>query len=341
MRFTAENTPRGSYISLNKLMSFTAQIYGVIGAKGYGKTYRFKRYAVKQHIYHGSDIVLLRDSNEAIRIIKEAKGASFFRDIMSAPPLDRHTAKIEGDEIIIDDKHAGQVMPISGFFKYKGNSYNPGVILFDEFIPEHTQVRRGDPAYQFLITLDTFIRDNPKTKVLLTANSLDIGSGILELLGINLSDKKYGYYYNPAKRAVIYYAPNSPEFEERRAKSIAFKLAAGTQYEGSVSKNTFENSIAKIYKTREKCDLVAIYHTADGDAMRVFKARESPIYYVTKDPNPNTCLYMRKTFEVGQVGPNRKYATEAERAALRRRFISGVMEFESHYILSRFLTLIE
>ena len=341
MRFIAEKHPRGEYIHLNRLLSFRAQIFAVIGAKGYGKTYRCKRYAVKRFIYQRQQMTIIRDTEAALQKLKASDGESFFNDIMRAEPLCRHEAKFDGDAIIIDGEHAGQVMALSSFAKYKGNAYSLGTILFDEFIPERTQIRRGDPAYQFLITCDTFIRDNPRTRVLLTANSLDIGSPILELLGVRIKDKQYGYYYNPEKRAVVYYAPNSPEFTQRRANSLAFTLARGTQYEGSVSENAFGGSIARIYTKREQCDLYGIYYTHDGDCFRLYKAQGKSLYYVTKDPNPNSNLYMRYTFDLGQVGVNRQYAPKGEQDKLRKLFLSGKIEFESNYILSRFLTVIE
>lgn len=341
MRFIAENNPKGEYILLNRLFGFRGQIYAVIGAKGYGKTYRLKRYATKRFIYGRHEMTIIRDTEAALQKIKANDGQSFFGDIMSAKPLDRHKAKIDGDEILIDGEHAGQVMALSSFAKYKGNAYKLGTILFDEFIPERTQVRRGDPAYQFLITCDTFIRDNPETRVLMTANSLDLGSPILELLGVEIKDGQFGYYYNPEKRAVVYYAPNSDAFTQRRASSLAFTLARGTQYEESVSKNEFGGTVGRLYVKREQCDLYGIYYTRDGDCFRLYKSAKSPLYYVTKDINPNSNLYLRYTFDVGQVGKNRKFAPKDMRDKLRKLFISGHIEFESNYILSRFLTVIE
>lgn len=341
MQFRAENNPRGAYISLNRLFSFKAQIYGVIGAKGYGKTYRLKRYCVKRYIYEGKEMTIIRDTDEALKKLKSNSGESFFNDIMRAVPLNKHTAGFEGDNILIDGNKAGQVMPLSGFFKYKGNSYTLGTILFDEFIPERTQVRRGDPAYQFLVTVDTFIRDDPSVRVLLTANSLDMGNDILELLGVEIKNGQFGYYYNPSKRACIYYAPNSPEFIERRAKSLAFALAKDTVYESSVSKNEFESQAVKLFSKRLPCQVYGIYYTKDGDCFRLYRANGKNLYYVTKDINPDTNLYLRYTFVLSQVGPHRKYAGKDTIEFLRSLFISGRIEFESNYILSRFMSVIE
>ena len=341
MYFTAEKEPHGEYIHLNRLFGHRARIFGVIGAKGYGKTYRAKRYALKRWKYHRMPLTVMRDSETAVDELCAANGQKFFNDVMAARPFLKDDAKIDARQIYYNNDHAGEIMPLSAFHKYKGNSYNIGTVLFDEFIPEKTQVRRGDPAYQFIVSLDTLIRDNPNTRVILTANALDMGAPLLELFDIEIRQGQFGYYYNPDKDVVIYYAADSPEFIRRRENSIAFKLAAGTRYAGGVIANKFDDADPIIFTQREPCVMYGIYYTPDGDAFRLYQSRVSNKYYATKDINPNSYKYMRFVFEFSQVDKDKQYVGKPVKDFLRGLLTDHRVEFESRYILSRYLAVIE
>ncbi|MBO7695177.1 MAG: phage DNA encapsidation protein [Methanobrevibacter sp.] len=333
----------GKYIGLNHLLSYYSKgirIFIVIGARGYGKTFKFKRLCVKDFVFKNGHFIVLRDTIDACDKICEQEGHKFFDDVMSFGALTKHKAMIKGIEdrtILIDDKRAGEVMPLSAYYKYKGNYYDIKNLFFDEFIAEKQQAYRGNRARQFANTIETTIRRNPNTRVLMTANALDKGNDILELLGFNIKD--FGYYINYEKKAILYYAPNSPEFEADKQQSLSGIITAGTFLDESMNQNRFEDD-GIIFEKRGPCDIYGIYHNFDNEAVRLYKHKTKDIYYACKDINPHSYDYMRYVFDYNQVTGSRHYADKNVKMFLQRLVAAKKIQYESKYIMSVFMSII-
>lgn len=329
------------YINLCRLMGFTwADIFGVIGGRGYGKTYGFKRLCVKDFIYKQKKMIIIRDTIEACQTLTEANGAKCFGDVFSIEKnLAKHEYSINGLKITIDNKYAGEIMPLNAFYKYKGNYYDAENIFFDEFIPEQIQQYRGNRARAFSNTIETITRDR-KARVMLSANALDMGNDLLELFGIHIKNGKYGFYLNKAKKVVIYYAPDSEAFENRKANSISGRLTKGTFLDASMSHNLFDEGECDIFETRDACDLYGIYYNFENECFRLYKAKKSNIYYVCKDINPNSYNYMRYVFKSNQLKPNREFADKSTLNFLKRILYNKQVKFESKYLFGVYCSII-
>lgn len=331
----------GQHINLDRLFSFEwAQIFGVIGARGYGKTFAFKRKCVKSFLYDKKKFIILRDTTASCEELEAQNGFKAFNDIFSiVPAFKGHTYGIENHSILIDGKYAGEIMPLSTYYKYKGNAYDAGWVLFDEFIEESVQAYRGNRARQFANTLETIIRDK-KTRVGLTANALDSGNDILELLGIHIKSGQYGFYINKEKKVVIYYAPNSPEFEERKANSLSTIITQGSVLDASMNKNVFEAEGCEIFERRGPCSIFGIYYNNDNECFRLYQGTGGDIYYVCKDINANSCNYLRYVFNPKQAGKNRILLDNSARAFLKRLLQLGKVKFESQFIFGVFCSVV-
>ena len=342
IRYIPTNEAHGVYINLNRLYSFQGfRLFGVIGARGYGKTFHAKRMIIKDHVFDGGNMVVCRDTDEAIKRLRQAKGAKFFGDVLTnVPTLCGHTASFDGSQIMIDGQYAGNTMALPDYYKEKGNFYNVRNFLFDEFIKESVQRYTGNRARSFLNTVENIIRDFQHSRVIMTANSLELGNDILELLGLDIRNGKFGYYINYDKVAIIYYAPDSPEYIERRKHSLAYKLAKGTQFEGVMFSNTFENGDAMIFERRKPCLLIGIYYSYDNTCFRLYKARDSSCYYCCHDNNPQSYEYMRYVFTYDQVKRGRSLADKSRLDARRRLHENHMILFQSNYIYNVFLDVI-
>lgn len=340
-RFIPIARVQGSYINLNKLFSFNGlQIYVVIGARGYGKTFASKRKLLKDYKYNKRKFVILRDTTAACDEIVDNNGFKLFNDVFSlTPALKQDNYSTNKYSIFFNNELCGEVMPLSTYYKYKGNAYNSGWVLFDEFIAEDCQAYRGNRARQFANTLETIIRDKG-TRVILTANALDLGNDILELLGIKIDNGKYGYYINEAKKVVVFYAPNSSEFEARKKNSISSIITAGTFLDAELNKNIFEGQKCYIFERRKPCNLIGIYYNSDGDAVRLYKSKTENIYYACKDVNPNTYNYMRYVFNPKQAGESRLLLDNKARTQLKDLLLNKCIQFESNYIFNIFCTIV-
>lgn len=340
-RFIPINKVQGDYISLNRLFSFNGlQIYVVIGARGYGKTFASKRKLLKDFKYNKKKFVILRDTTAACEEIVDNNGFKLFNDVFAlTPALKNDTYSTNKNSIFFNDELCGEVMPLSTYYKYKGNAYNSGWVLFDEFIAEDCQAYRGNRARQFANTLETIIRDKG-TRVILTANALDLGNDILELLGIKITNGKHGYYINEDKKVVVFYAPNSSEFEERKKRSISSIITAGTFLDEELNKNIFEGQKCHIFERRKPCDLIGIYYNSEGDAVRLYKSKSEGIYYACKDINKNSYAYMRYVFNAKQAGADRQLLDNKARAQLKELLKNNCIQFESNYIFNIFCTIV-
>ena len=333
---------KGTFINLSKLMSFSwANIFIVIGARDYGKTYFFKRKLTKDFIYQHKKFIVVRDTIEACEKIAEEKGIKFFGDIFKENKHlhEKHTYNITGMSINIDNKLAGEIMPLSAFYKYKGNYYDAENVLFDEFIPESVQAYRGNRARQFVNTIETIVRDR-NVNIYLTANALDLGNDILEILDIKIKNNKYGYYCNKEKGVVVYYAPDSEEFIKRKKNSIAGKIAKGTFLEDNLLYNKFENGDCILFEKRKPCNLFGIYYNKENEALRLYKSNNSEEFFACKDINPNSYTYMRYVFETKQIATNRKYANNNVRKFLENLLINKKVYFESKYLFGIYCSII-
>ena len=76
--------PKGAYINLAHLFSFSwARIFIVIGARGYGKTFSFKRTIARDKIFDDKDMIILRDTVDAVEKLCNEKGIKFWGDVFS------------------------------------------------------------------------------------------------------------------------------------------------------------------------------------------------------------------------------------------------------------------
>ena len=331
----------GEYINLNRLFSFQGmRIFGVVGARGYGKTFASKRKLLKSHKYDKLKFIIIRDTTSACEEVCANGGYKLFNDVFSLPFLKNDSYDIVKNTILINGQNAGEVIPLSTYYKYKGNSYkNVGWILFDEFIEESVQAYRGNRARQFANTLETIIRTN-YTNVILTANALDVGNDILELLDIHIKNKQYGYYINEEKKTVIFYAPNSEAFEKRKRDSVSTMITRGTFLDDEMNLNSFENNSCEIFERRKPCVLEGIFYNNEGECVRLYRARNGGEYYACKDINPHSNNYMRYVFNAKQVDENKILVERNMREFLKELLRTKAVKFESQYIFNVYCSIV-
>lgn len=115
----------------NRILTHNCLFNFIVGSRGNGKTFWFKKWAIEDFIKNESQFVYVR------RNTKEAKKAvkTFFDDIRFLFP--DHELKVKGYEFYIDDKLAGYCIILATAKIEKSVSY-PFVnkICFDEFIIE-------------------------------------------------------------------------------------------------------------------------------------------------------------------------------------------------------------
>lgn len=171
---------RFSYYKIDKIMSMNAVYNFIVGGRGIGKTYGFKKYALDAYFKRGDQFIYLR------RYKSEMKGrGEFFADIAHLYP--KYDFRVFGKaaqcapvETREDNKRKWDTM---GFFIALSVAQNeksvpyPHVktILFDEFIIEKGMIKYlPDEAHVFNNFYSTVDRNLDKTRVFFMANSVSV-----------------------------------------------------------------------------------------------------------------------------------------------------------------------
>lgn len=181
-----------SYYNDQQLLSRQATYNGVVGARGLGKTYGFKKRAIRDAIKRGREFILLRRYKEELN---EAR-STFFADVghefpdhdfrtfgkyaQSSPVLKRIDGETEAERVKREKTRSwttiGYFVALSTAQQKKGTSYpNVHTILFDEFIIEKGNVRYiQNEVTAFNNFYSTVDRWNDRVKVFFLANSVNI-----------------------------------------------------------------------------------------------------------------------------------------------------------------------
>ena len=327
------------WYSYSTILGFNMPINVIIGDRGCGKTYGGTKWLYSRFKYNGEKFVILRDTEEAVKEMTTGAGENMFSAISKDPKYIKDSFKVEGNKIYFNDKHCGYIMAVSTFYKRKGNDYADVTnVLYDEFIPETDQIRLGDDVRKFINSIQNITRHR-KCRLILLANALDKGNGILELLGFE-NIKDYGFYINREKQAVLHYPKPNDKFIALKQQSLTGQLVKGSKYEDNLVNNKFDGNNDFIFDKKPACDIIGIYVTSENIAVRIYEGKKDHLYYATHDPNPNERLYMRFTFDINIVNNKIKLGDKTHKDFIKSIYANHLLRFESKYIKNQFLTML-
>ena len=153
------------YYDPNKTLSKQRLFNFIVGARGCGKTYGYKRHVIRTFIKRGEQFVYIRRYETEF---PSAEIRNFFEDIQDEFP--EHEFKVYNGIFYIDKSVAGWYIALSKAVMLKSIPFpNVTMIIFDEFIIE-TGVYRYLPneVRAFLDCYNTISRDRDVTAVFLS-----------------------------------------------------------------------------------------------------------------------------------------------------------------------------
>lgn len=113
----------------------------VLGGRGIGKTFRFKKYMLDKFLKKGRQFIYVR--RYVIDIEKTAN--NYFDDILTTDEYKDLDFKFQGNTYFINGEVAGYAIAVSQFIKMKSVSFPlVDVIVFDEFITENCDYIGGN-----------------------------------------------------------------------------------------------------------------------------------------------------------------------------------------------------
>ena len=156
------------YWDINNSLSYNRLFNFIVGARGVGKTYGAKRWAINDFLKNGNQFVYVRRYKEEFKKIPK-----FFADIQDE--FSKHELKVVPPNFVIDGKVAGTYIALSTSKIEKSTPY-PSVtkIIFDEFILDkgfHHYL--PDEVTNFLELYSTVARSRD-VKVYFLSNALSI-----------------------------------------------------------------------------------------------------------------------------------------------------------------------
>lgn len=211
-------------LSRNGLFNF------VIGARGVGKTYAFKRRGIKNWLKKGEQFVYVR------RYEKEfGKIGNFFQDIEHE--FEDHIFKAEGGKFFCDDEVMGYYVLLSTSRYLKSTSF-PDVteIYFDEFIIEEGAIRYiKNEVTAFLELYETIARLR-YVRVYFLSNALTVNNPYFRYWNITLDDKRF---LMVRSGLIVVEQVDGKEFANKKAETPFGRLISGTEYGDYAMSNKF------------------------------------------------------------------------------------------------------
>jgi hypothetical protein len=209
----------------NKLINF------VVSARGLGKTYSAKEWAIRDFLKNGSQFIYVRRFKEELK--KPRK--SFFDDIIEKFP--DVTFKIDGDTIKIDGEVAGNFLSLSTAKIQKSTPF-PKVnkIIFDEFIIDSGYYHYlPDEVTNFLEMYWTIARDRD-CRVFFLSNAITITNPYFMYFNIKINnlEKRFHHFGD-----ILVDLPRDLEHEEKMFNTRMGKIIKGTSYADYAITNKF------------------------------------------------------------------------------------------------------
>lgn len=308
------------YWDINNSLSYNRLFNFIVGARGVGKTYGAKRWAINDFLKNGNQFVYVRRYKEEFKKISK-----FFADIQDE--FSKHELKVVPPNFVIDGKVAGTYIALSTSKIEKSTPY-PSVtkIIFDEFILD-----KGfhhyfpDEVTNFLELYSTVARSRD-VKVYFLSNALSITNPYFLYFDLKLP---YGKSIS-TKDDILLECVQDSEYENMMAQTRFGKLIAGTPYADYAIKNEFlrddKNFIMK--KTSSSSCLFGLKYK--DEIFGVWSDYKAGLMFVSNDIDPSCSLVYSTTLD--DHSPN-TMLMKGHKSRLIEIFIrcykEGVVRFET------------
>lgn len=267
------------YYNPNKLLSYNRILNFVIGARGIGKSFAFKRHCVNRFIKTGEQFIYIRRYKSELKKVN-----NYFDDIREF--FEGHKLTVKGRMFYIDDKLAGWAIPLSVWQSEKSNAY-PFVtnIIFDEFIREKDKSGYLPNEVAALLNLmDTVFRGRENVRCVCMSNAVTVVNPYFLYFGlVPDTEKRFNAYQD-----IVIEIPESYDFAQERRKTKFGRLIDGTEYGDMSLDNEFVNDSTAFIEKRSKQAKFKFAVTFKGLTMGVWIDTEEGLMYLTTDHDPSS-----------------------------------------------------
>jgi hypothetical protein len=313
------------YYDFGPLLSRNSVYNFLIGARGLGKTYGAKKWAIKDGLTGRGQFIYLR------RYETELKGRnSFFADISQEFP--EYLFRVNGYEAQAQKEKTkewftiGYFVPLSKAQSKKSVSYaSVTKIIFDEFIIDKGFIRYlPNEASLFNDFYSTVDRWQDRTRVLFLANSVSIMNPYF--IAYDIKPRKGTVWWSSNKRFMSAHFAPSEEFAHEVYKTRFGQFIKGTEYANYSVESGFKDNTENMMKRKpSEASYYATIETKLG-TFSVWMAGND--FYIQKSlPKHQRILTMLPE----QMNTDKMFITRSDKILqiLRSAFAKGRLWFDS------------
>lgn len=288
------------YYNYDRIISYDALLYMLVGERGVGKTYGASKLVVKEFIKKKRQFVYLR--RYKTELSKSSK--KFFSELIKNEEFPEHQLEVRGSTFVIDEETAGYSMTLSTAQQLKGTNFT-GVryIIFDEFLIEEGQGHYlKNEVLSFLGLIESVARMHD-IKVFMLANAVSEINPYFLFFDLTLP---YNNDIKLFKDGLILLQYMKNEAYRQAKKETKFgRLISGTDYEDYAVNNKFYDDNKTFIEHKTGSSKFSFSFVYKGITLGVWIDYDNGKMYVsndylnnglmfattTEDHKPNTMLY--------------------------------------------------
>lgn len=285
-------------LSRNSLFNF------VLGARGVGKTYGFKKYCIEQAINKGKQFVYLRRYKTELG---NKKLATFFNDLNEKDCPYKDKCKVSKGIFYYGDKVIGYALPLSTYISNKSVVLNEVYnIIFDEFIIDkgsyHYLPNEVETFLEFYFTIARFDSNANmrNVRVFFLANAMSSTNPYFVYWNVKVKPGEFGI--QKINDQILVEINSNEAYTEAIKETNAFKVIEGTRYANYAFSSTFLRDNYNL--VTEKPDKMKYYFTLYYETDKALGIYWNPItgmLYVTDKPNYEYPIKFSVSIEAHQM----------------------------------------
>lgn len=315
-----------------KVLSYNAIITEILTNRNYGKTWAFKKRAVRRAMKHGKKTIWLRmfetEKKECITSFYNSADLQRYCNVSIYDPQYNKNGNIKqiGNTIYFRKKIKGKWTKWKWFLKvYKlsdadairsADDVDVDTIVFDEFTkpPHRYNLFRGDIATALSDILFTLKREH-EVRIIVTGNKESLSNPINDYFKIPTLPTKYEGIRRFKKGAfVVQQINNKPDNTTNYSKSL-FNLFKGTPYGNYIYDDAYKNQKGvKVAKTPHGASIYCQVYI-EGKAFKISASND--LFYVNKNIDTTRRVFC-------DVPPN-KWAREQQLVRRYRRYFDALV----------------
>lgn len=275
------------YINWEILRDLPFKCKVVVGGRGGGKTYG----ALKSEYQHKELFMYLRRTQKQLRMIMKESYQPFAK-INQDLGIDIHPYKDSDDLGMFKDRGSGEIIgmmaalsTIAAIRGFDGSKIKR--IIYDEFIPEQSEVQRFDAADALWNAHETINRNreldgDPPVELWLLSNSNTIYGEIIMQLRIGsvlweMQRDKVEVMADP-ERSLMVFLPQAPVFKARKSETFLYKLTEGSEFQRMALNNEFVIQDERMIRERPIIEYKPLVSIND---ILICRHKSRKEYYVT------------------------------------------------------------